>query len=153
VLYNQSKPLKSNLINNFYLSSFFSPLVELLCLFVSYGGDILIFSTWHMAMKNTRITRILCLCSSMVVWLLGFDLKKDTKMRRRIYQERKNESMWGIETLILTLFLALMALHMSSSTSKQIYFISNLGPNNEPRNAQISDYWHQDFWALTPRVT
>ncbi len=44
-------------------------------------------------------------------------------------------------------------LHMSSSTSKQIYFISNLGPNKEPRNAQISHYWPQDFWALTPRVT
>ncbi len=114
--------------------------------------EILIFSTWHMAMKNTRITRILCLCLSMVVWLLGVDLKKEAKMKK-IYT--KKERMKACEELKPWSLLSetLMALHMSSSTSKQVYFISNLGPNNEPRNVQFSHYWPQDFWALTPSVT
>jgi hypothetical protein len=81
------------------------------------------------------------------VWLE--EGSKDEKKNIPRKKEQKHVRLWSLGPY----FQALMALHMSLSTSKQIYFISNLGPNNEPRNAQISHYWPQDFWALTPRVT
>jgi putative effector of murein hydrolase LrgA (UPF0299 family) len=44
---------------------------------------------YNIAMKNRRVTKILSLCSSMVVCLLKFGLEKATKMRRRMIKEKK----------------------------------------------------------------
>jgi hypothetical protein len=40
-------------------------------------------------MGNTKVTRILCLCSLMVVWILGLSLRKEAKMKRRMIPRRK----------------------------------------------------------------
>jgi lysophospholipid acyltransferase (LPLAT)-like uncharacterized protein len=55
-----------------------------------------------MAMKNTRVTRILGLCLSMVVWLIGFSLNKEEKWGKNWYKEIKNENIWEVEPLVLT---------------------------------------------------
>jgi hypothetical protein len=46
-------------------------------------------------------------------------------------------------------FFASMTLHMNSLTPNKYFFINNLGSNNEPKSAQISHYWSQDFMAPT----
>jgi hypothetical protein len=45
-----------------------------------------------MAMKNTKITKKLCLCSFMVAWILGFSLKTEAHMKKNndIKKERKH---------------------------------------------------------------
>jgi hypothetical protein len=48
-----------------------------------------------MAIKNTRVTRILCLCSSMLIWLLEFSLRKEMEMRKKMVL-RKKKSIQGI---------------------------------------------------------
>jgi hypothetical protein len=40
--------------------------------------------------------------------------------------------------------------HLLYPDANVLAFISNLGPNNKPKNAQS---WPQVFWALTPGVT
>jgi hypothetical protein len=85
-------------------SSFSSLLVQLLCLFLNDHFPLFLFNfcvcfwmiewvsifpTWDMIVTNTRVTRILCLCSSIVVWLLTFSLKKEAKMTRRRIPRKK----------------------------------------------------------------
>jgi len=83
---------KPNLISSissfsFYLSSF----VEFHSSFVSDGESFYFFYLGYGHEKNTRITKILCLlCPSMVVWLLGFNFKKEEKMRKKMIP-RKNK--------------------------------------------------------------
>jgi hypothetical protein len=45
-----------------------------------------------------------------------------------------------------------MTLHINSFAPKNINFISNLGPYNEPKSAQIFHYWFEDFLAPTPSL-
>ncbi len=125
--------------SSFYLSSFSSPSVELMCLFLNdERGSI--FSTWNMAMKNTKVTRILCLCSSMVVWLLKFNFKEEAKMRK-IMIPRMNEWNHMKGSSFGPWFLDLMK---DTWTHWPPIYIYNLSPNNEPRSAQISQYWPQE---------
>jgi hypothetical protein len=83
-----------------------------------------------MMMKNTRITRILCLPIH-VVWLLGF---KKNKNEKKNDPKKKNWKHivkgWGIGSY-------LMAWHVNSLTLNKSYAINNLSPNNKPRSAQI----------------
>jgi hypothetical protein len=69
---------KSNLICPFFLLllSFFVCLwmMERVSIFLSLGYG-------H---TNTRVTRILCLCSFTLVWLLRFNLKKKRRMIQRM---------------------------------------------------------------------
>jgi len=45
---------------------------------------------------NTRVTKIVCLCSFTLVWLLGFNLKKKKN------NDTKIENIWEVETLVPT---------------------------------------------------
>jgi len=54
-----------------------------------------------MAMKNTRITRM-CLSSSMAILHLGFNLKKEAKMKRKMIPKKKDEIILEVEALVLT---------------------------------------------------
>jgi hypothetical protein len=38
-----------------------------------------------------------------------------------------------------------MAFHVNLFSPNKEYFTNNLGPYNEPRNAQISHYWPKKF--------
>jgi len=79
---------KSNLIFSTSLFfHFFFLLKFCACLWIMKGVSI--FSSWGMVVKNTRNTRILCLCSSMVVWLWRFSLREEANMRRKMIK-RKN---------------------------------------------------------------
>jgi hypothetical protein len=93
-----------------------------------------------MAMKNTKVTRILCLCSSMVVWLLKFNFKEEAKMRK-IMIPRMNEWNHMKGSSFGPWFLDLMK---DTWTHWPPIYIYNLSPNNEPRSAQISQYWPQE---------
>jgi hypothetical protein len=42
--------------------------------------------------EKMRVSRILCLCSSMVFCLLRFNLRKEAKMKRRMISRKKNET-------------------------------------------------------------
>jgi hypothetical protein len=85
---------------SFHLSSFFvSLLVELLYLFVNDRKGFLFFLPWDMAMKNTRIARILCLSSSMAILHLEFSLKKEAKMKKNVIP---NEIIREVEALVPT---------------------------------------------------
>jgi hypothetical protein len=72
------------------------------CLWLMKG---FLFFLLEMAMKNTKVTRILSLCSSMVVWLFKFNFKEEAKMKKKNdtknEQEWMNESIWGVEALVL----------------------------------------------------
>jgi hypothetical protein len=62
---------------------------------------------------NIRVIRILCLCSSAVVWLLGISSRKEANMRQRMIPRKKGWKCirgWSLGPY----FLALMALHMNS---------------------------------------
>jgi hypothetical protein len=88
--------LKSNLKSStfsFHLSSFLSPLVEFICLFVNDGGSFN-FSYFGYGHENIKVTRILCLCSSIMIWLLEFSLRKETKMKKRMIP-RMNKNIWS----------------------------------------------------------
>jgi hypothetical protein len=70
-------------------------------------------------MINTKVTRILCLYLSVMIWLLRFSLRKETKMRtRHIYiYIYINENISRVEAW------ALMALYMNSLVPKQIIYL------------------------------
>jgi hypothetical protein len=89
------------------------------------------FLLGYMTMKNTRIIRILCLCSSMVVWLLWFSLKKETKMKWRM-MPRKNESIY------LPFDLNGFTYEFIGPQTNNILLITW---GNELRDVQISHYW------------
>jgi hypothetical protein len=67
-------------------------------------------------MQNTRVTTILHLYLSIVVSLLGFSLENESK------DEKKNDYKTNEQKHIETLVLLLMAIHMNSSTPKEIMF-------------------------------
>jgi hypothetical protein len=64
--------------------------------------------TYWIIMKNTKVTRILCLCSSVLVSFLGFNLRnflgltweRKQKWKEEWYQKRMNENIQEVETLI-----------------------------------------------------
>jgi hypothetical protein len=45
------------------------------------------------------ILYILCLYSSIVVWCLSLNLRKEANMKKKLYQERNNENIWRVEAL------------------------------------------------------
>jgi len=95
--------------------SFSSLLAQLLCLFLNDRVSFY-FSYLGYDRDNTRVTRILCLCSSIVVCLLIW--KRKQRWKKEWYQERKY--MKGLS--LGPYFLALLALHITSLAPKQIEF-------------------------------
>jgi len=48
-------------------------------------------------MENTRVIKILCLCSSMVAWFLGFSLKKKKIWEEELYKKEKMKAYEGLK--------------------------------------------------------
>jgi hypothetical protein len=48
---------------------------------------------------SNYILYILCLCSSMVVWCLRISLRRKQIWKKKLYQKRNNENIWGVEAL------------------------------------------------------
>jgi len=69
-----------------------------ICVCLWMMEEVSIFSTWDMVMKNTKVTSILCLCSSIVAWLLGFNLRKEAKFRRIMIPRKWMKAYEGLKS-------------------------------------------------------
>jgi hypothetical protein len=59
--------------------------------------EVFIFFSWDIAKQNIKVSRILCLCSSMEIWLSGFNSIKKSKDEKK--NDTKKERMKAYEML------------------------------------------------------
>ncbi len=131
------------------LSSFSFPPVEFLCLFMNDGGVfIFLLGIWPW---KTRVRRILCLCSSMVVWLLRFSLRKEAKMRKKNDTKKKkwmHMRGWSLGAY----FLAWMTLHMNSLAQTNNILLITWGQTTQKEAFKFLIIGPKIFLALIPTL-
>jgi hypothetical protein len=99
---------KSNLIffYVFFISffSFLSPFVELLSWFVNDGRSFYFFYLRYGHEKHKNYKKLVFICSSIVVWFLGFKLRKEAKMKKKTKKNKlKHMRGWNLDPYFLVL--------------------------------------------------
>jgi hypothetical protein len=100
---------------------------------------------------KTRVRRILCLCSSMVVWLLRFSLRKEAKMRKKNDTKKKkwmHMRGWSLGAY----FLAWMTLHMNSLAQTNNILLITWGQTTQKEAFKFLIIGPKIFLALIPTL-